>query len=109
MRAANLEWQEEKLAEEQAHGFYSLDERDLLVELEELRDHVTGVENECAVEAVHLSRSVMEIFDALVDLGVFPTRGIPAQPRPAQDVLTAASLILEHLREQHASDVGPWV
>jgi hypothetical protein len=53
------------------------------VELEELHEHVAGGENECAVEDVQLSRSVMEISNALVDLGVFPTRDIPAQPRSA--------------------------
>jgi hypothetical protein len=51
----------------------------------------------------------MEISNALVDLGVFPIRDILAHPESAQDVLTVASLILEHLREEHASDAGLWV
>jgi hypothetical protein len=78
------------------------------VELEELRERMAGVENEFATEAMQLSRSVMEISDALVDLGVFPIRDIPLQPRSAQDVMTAVSLILECLREEHASSAGPW-
>jgi hypothetical protein len=36
------------------------------VELEELRERMAGVENESIVEAMLLSRSVMEMFDALV-------------------------------------------
>jgi hypothetical protein len=60
-----------------AQGLYSFDERGLSVELEELREHVAGVEGECTTEAVKLSRSVMEISDALVDLGVFPNQDIP--------------------------------
>jgi hypothetical protein len=67
------------------------------VEIEEHCECVAGVENECITEAVHLSWSVMEIFDALVNLGMFPIQDIPTQPRSAQDVLTAASLILECL------------
>jgi hypothetical protein len=97
VRGTDVEWREEKLAKEQAWGLYSFDGRDLSVELEELRKCVAGVENERAAEAVQLSRSVMEISDALVDRGVFPIRDIPAQPRSAQDVLMVASLVLEHL------------
>jgi hypothetical protein len=51
----------------------------------------------------------MEISNALVDLDVFPNRDIPAQPRSTQDVLTAVSLVLERLQEEHASSAGPWV
>jgi hypothetical protein len=43
-----------------------------LAELEELCKRVAGIENECTTEAMQLSRSIMEIFDALVDLGAFP-------------------------------------
>jgi hypothetical protein len=52
MREMDLERQEEKLAEEQAHGLYPFDGRDLSVELEELRENVVGIKNECTVEAV---------------------------------------------------------
>jgi hypothetical protein len=55
---------------------------------------------------VQLSRSVMEIFDALVDLGMFPNWDIPESPKSAQDVLVVASLVLECLWEEHVSDVG---
>jgi hypothetical protein len=79
------------------------------VELEELHERVVGVGNERATEAMQLSRSVMEISDALVDLGVFPNRDIPTQPRSAQDALTAASLALECLWEEHASGACPWI
>jgi hypothetical protein len=102
----DLERWEEKLAKEQAHGLYYFNGRDLSVELEELCNHVVGVQSKCAVEAVQLSRSVMEIFDALVDLGMFPNWDIPESPKSAQDVLVVASLVLECLWEEHASDVG---
>jgi hypothetical protein len=105
----NLEWQEEKLAEEQAQGLYSFDGRDLSVELEELHERVAGVERERTAEVMQLSWSVMEISDALVDQDMFPIRDIPSQPRSTQDVLTAAGFILERLREKHASGAGPWV
>jgi hypothetical protein len=64
-------------------GLYSFDGRDLLVELEGLCERVAEVENERAAEVVQLSWLIMEISDALVDLGVFPIRDIPAQPRSA--------------------------
>jgi hypothetical protein len=105
----DLERRAEKLAEEQARGLHSFDERDLSVELEELCERMVGVENECTAEAVQLSRSVMEISDALVDLGVFPIWDIPTQLRSAQDILTVASLVSEHLQEEHASGADPQV
>jgi hypothetical protein len=74
VRGTYLEWWEEKLAEEYAHGLYSFNGRDLLVELEELHGQVPRVESERVTEAVQLSQSVMEISDALVDLGVFHIR-----------------------------------
>jgi hypothetical protein len=67
------------------------------------------IEDEHATEAVRLSRLVMEISDALIDLGVFPIRDIPLLLRSAQEVLVSADLILEHLREEHASGAGPWI
>jgi hypothetical protein len=93
------------LAEEQAWGLYSFDGWDLSTKLEELRERMAGVESECAVEAVQLSRSVMEIPDALVDRGMFPIRDILEHLKSAQDVLTVAGLVLEHLWEEHASGV----
>jgi hypothetical protein len=109
MQEADLERREEKLAEEQARDLYSFDGRDLSVELEEICEHVAGVESERATEVVRLSRLVMEISDALVDLGMFLIRDIPAHLKSAQDVLTVASLILEHQLEEHASGAGSWV
>jgi hypothetical protein len=88
-------------------GLYSSDERDISAELEEPHGRMARIESECATEGMQLSRSVMEISDALVDLGMFPIRDVPAHLESASNVLTVASLILEHLREEHASDVGP--
>jgi hypothetical protein len=70
---------------------------------------MAGVESEHATEAMQLSRSVMEISDALVDLGMFPILDIPRRLKSAQDILTAVGLILEHLREEHAIDAGSLV
>jgi hypothetical protein len=78
--------------------------RDLSAELEKLLEHVVGVEDGRTTKVVQLSRSIMEIFNTLVDQGKFPIQDTPAQPRSAQDVLTMVSLILERLREEHASD-----
>jgi hypothetical protein len=61
------------------------------------------VEDEYTAAAVQLSQSVMEISDALVDLGMFPIRDIPSKPRSTQDVLTVVRLVLEQLWEEDAS------
>jgi hypothetical protein len=68
---------------------------------------VARIESKRAAEAVQLSRLIMEISEALVDLGVFPIRDIPVHPKLAQDVLTATSLVFEHQREEQASSAGP--
>jgi hypothetical protein len=60
------------LAGEHACGLYPFNGRDILVELEELREHAAEVENERAVEVVQLSRLIMEILDALAGLGLSP-------------------------------------
>jgi hypothetical protein len=75
----DLERREEKMAKEQTWGLYSFDGSDLSAEMEKLHEHVARVKDERTVEAVQLSWSIMEISDALVDLGVFPIRDIPAQ------------------------------
>jgi hypothetical protein len=54
------------------HDLHSFDERGLLAGLEELHLRMAGIEDECATEAVRLSWLVMEIYDALIDLGVLP-------------------------------------
>jgi hypothetical protein len=105
----DLERREEKLEEEQAQGLHSFDMKDLLVELEELHELMTGIESECVAEVMTLSRSVMEISDALVDLEVFPIRDIPERPQSARDVLTATCLVLERLWEECDSGASPWV
>jgi hypothetical protein len=97
------------LAEEQARGLYSFDGHDLLAKLEELHERVAGVEIECGTKAVKLSRSFLEISKALVDLGVFPIRDLLEHLKSAQDVLIAVGLVLDHLREEHASGAGSWV
>jgi hypothetical protein len=97
------------LVKERARGLYSFNRGDLSGELEELRECVAGVKSERVVEVVQLSWSIMEISEALVDLGVFPIWDIPKRPKLARDVLTVAGLILECLLEDHASGAGSWV
>jgi hypothetical protein len=55
MKEMDLERWEEKLAEEQAWGLYSFDERDLSAELEELHEHMAGIESERAAKVIQLS------------------------------------------------------
>jgi hypothetical protein len=73
----HLERWEEKLMEEQAHDLHSFNGQDLSAGLEELCLRMAGIEDECAAEAVRLSQLVMDIFDALVDIGVLPVWDIP--------------------------------
>jgi hypothetical protein len=48
MQEMDLERWEDKLAEEHAHGLYPFDGRDLLAKLEELREHMAGVESDAS-------------------------------------------------------------
>jgi hypothetical protein len=107
LQEMDMEVWEVKLAKEQVHCLHSFDGRDLPTELEDVHARVARVEDECIVEARELSRLVMEISNALVDLGMLSIWDIPQLPRMAQEVLVVASLILECLREEHASGVGP--
>jgi hypothetical protein len=68
-----------------------------MTRMEELHMRMARVEDECAAEAVELSRLVIEISNALVYMGVFPIRDIPWHPKSAQDVLVTTSLVLECL------------
>jgi hypothetical protein len=77
-----------------------------LVELEEVRMRVVGVKDERTTEVREMSWLVMEISNALFDLGMLPTRDIPQLSKKAQEVLAANGLILERLREGHASSAG---
>jgi hypothetical protein len=96
------------LAEEQTRGLYSFDGGVLSVELEDLHKCVARVESERAAKAMQLSWSVMLMFDALVNLVVFPIRDIREHLKSAQDVLMATALILECLWEEHADEwLGP--
>jgi hypothetical protein len=79
----------------------------LLAELEELRECMVGVEEECGTEAEKLVALVREASKVLMDLGLPPIREIPQVPWKAQEVLKAAGVILECLREPHAFDAGP--
>jgi hypothetical protein len=60
------------------------------------------------VREVKLSKLVMEVSNTLVDLGMMPIRDIPQLPNMAQEVLAVADLILERLREEHASRTELW-
>jgi hypothetical protein len=50
---------------------------------------------------------VVGISNALVDLGMQPIRDISQLLKTAQEILTVAGLIPEHLREVNASGAGP--
>jgi hypothetical protein len=103
-----LEVWEAMLAEEQVHDLHSFDGQDLSAELDKLHVCMVRVEVECTTEAGKLSKLFMKMSNVLVDLGTQPIRDIPQLLKTTQEVLVATSLIMEHLREEHASDAGPW-
>jgi hypothetical protein len=100
VQETDLERYEKDLADDQARGLYPPDGGHLATELCKLREHVAKVEDDRVVEAEQLSRSTMEISNALVDLNMFPIQGIPSQPRSVKDVVAAFGLVLEWLREE---------
>jgi hypothetical protein len=103
-----MEVQEAKLVKEQAHGLCSFGRWDLPMELEELRTHATGIEDEWATEAGEPLALVVEASNALVDLGMLPMQDITQLLKTAQFIMKAVGLILECLREGHAFNAGPW-
>jgi hypothetical protein len=72
LQEVDLKRQEEKLVEEQAQCLCYLS-----VELEEFCECMAGVEGEHGTEAMILSRSLMEVSNAPIDLGVLPIEDIP--------------------------------
>jgi hypothetical protein len=62
---------------EHARGLHPFDGRDLSMELVEIRSCVDRIESERSAEARQLSQLVMEISNALVDLGKLPVQDIP--------------------------------
>jgi hypothetical protein len=69
---------------------------------------VDGIGGEPAAEAEQLSQLVVEICNGLPDLGMLPVEDIPWLPWSAQEVLVAAGLLFQCLREAQASGAGPW-
>jgi hypothetical protein len=76
--------------------------------LEELHVHMTGVEDKRATEAGELSALVVETSNALVNLRMLPIRDVSQLPKMAHEILKAAGIILELLREEHHSGSTPW-
>jgi hypothetical protein len=97
LHETELEVQEVILAEEQACGLHPHDGRDLAVELEGIHARVDKIRGEHATEARQLSQLVMEISNALADLGMLPIQDIPQLPKSAQEAWTATGLLLERL------------
>jgi hypothetical protein len=81
---------------------------DMSTELEETRARVDEIKGERAAEAKQLSQLIVGISNALVDLGLLPIQDNPQLPKSAHEFLSAASHILERLREVQASDAGKW-
>jgi hypothetical protein len=88
------------LADDQACCLYSPDGRELPSKLGKLCEREAEVEDNRAIDAEQLSRSTMEISNALVDLNMLLIQGIPSQPRLVKDVMVAWSLVLEWLRKE---------
>jgi hypothetical protein len=61
---------------------------------------------ERTTEAGPLSQLVVEISNALVNLGLLPIQDIRQLLRSAQEVLAATGVLLERLREAQASGTG---
>jgi hypothetical protein len=70
MQETNLERREEMLVEDQVKGLYPPARSNLSSEFGKLCEHVAEAEDDRDIEAMQLSRSITEIFDALVDLNV---------------------------------------
>jgi hypothetical protein len=70
--------------------------------------HVDRINGERFVEGEQLSLLVLDISNALVDLGMLPIQDIPKLPKPVWEVLPAVGLVLECLQEALASDTGLW-
>jgi hypothetical protein len=68
----------------------------------------TVVQDERATKSRRLLELVTEVSNTLVDLGTLPIQNIPQLPKMTQEVLAVVGLILERLREEHASSAGPW-
>jgi hypothetical protein len=93
-----LEMQEVILVEEQAHNMDPLDGQDLSAELEETCARMDVINGMCAAEGGRPSQLVV---------GRLPIQDISQLPNSSREVLMAAGLILEHLREAQASGIGP--
>jgi hypothetical protein len=103
------ERQEERLTVDHVRGLHPSVERNLLLELREVQERVTGARDGRAFEVEQLSWLAMAISETLVDLNVLPLQGIPMQLQLAKGVLTALGLILERLREVAlAHDADTW-
>jgi hypothetical protein len=74
-----------------------------LAELKELHVCVARVEDERTAEVRELSVLIIEASNALVDLEMLHIRDVPQLPKTAQEVPGT-----KRLREEHASDAGPW-
>jgi hypothetical protein len=66
------------------------------------------IRSERNTKAGQLSWLVVEISNALADLGMLPIQDIPQLSKLAQEVLTVAGLLLECLQKVSASSAGPW-
>jgi hypothetical protein len=99
----------EILAEELECGLHPTDGWDLSAELDKTRARVDRINGEHATEAERLSHLVMEISNALVNLGMLPVQDIPQLQKSIREVLSMVGLVLEHLQEELASDTSPWL
>jgi hypothetical protein len=71
------ERREERLTVDHVRGLHRSVERNLLLELREVQERVTGARDGRAFEVEQLSWLAMAISETLVDLNVLPIQGIP--------------------------------
>jgi hypothetical protein len=103
----DIEVLEAALMEAQARDLNPWDNQDELLELVELQKCLGEVEVGRVTEASELAVLEGEMSKVLVFLGRPPIEGIPQDPGKARDILEAVDVILEHLREAHASSARP--
>jgi hypothetical protein len=89
-------------------GLNPKENHDELMEFIELRRLLQDTKVDCVTEAGRLAILVRDVSKVLMDFGMFPTPGIPRDPRTTDNILEMVNVILEHLRDTYASSHSRW-
>jgi hypothetical protein len=99
---------EEALSEARTRGLDPVERQEELVELVELRQRLEETRLARGAEAARLARIVGDMSGALVNLGMAPVPEIPQLPDKADDVLRAAGVVVERLKDAADNGFGLW-